>query len=107
MISRVFFMLDVDGQYFPELYVDIKQTVGSSYETGAIEVGGPQGAKYRGPWNYQAFRSAAAAYYRRRVGAQGSGIKFGGGASNIRMRNNTFIVSESVEFELLGPEAAW
>lgn len=43
MASRVFFDLEMDGQTHPGLHVDVKQVVGSSYETGDIEVGRPAG----------------------------------------------------------------
>src|SRR5882672_7037844 len=87
MASRIFFDLEVDGQPRLGLHVDVKQVVGSSYETGDIEVGRPVG--YRGPFNYIAFRDAVERYFRSLVGSAGSGIRITGG-SNIRMRNNTF-----------------
>jgi hypothetical protein len=97
MISRVFFDLDVDGRAYTALYVDIKQAVGSDYETGDIEVGMPTG--YSGPFNYFAFRDAVERYYRGLVGSAGSGIRIQGGR-DIRMRNSTF-VSPGVEvFEI-------
>lgn len=51
MVSRVLFDLTVETNAHPRLYVDIKQVVGSNYESGAIEVGRPVG--YSGPFNYQ------------------------------------------------------
>jgi hypothetical protein len=102
MASRVFFTLTVDGKEHSDLYVDIKQTVGSEFETGSIEVSRPQG--YEGPINYQAFRNAVENYYRRLVGSQGTGIRIAGG-SNIRMQNNTFVRPMSVEFELESKKA--
>ena len=97
MVSRVFFTLDVAGRQHPDLHADIKQAVGSSFETGPIEVGSPQG--YDGPINYEEFRNSVEQYYRELVGSQGSGIRISGG-SNIRMRNNTFIRQKSVEIEV-------
>ncbi len=55
MVSRVFFTLEIDGTKH-ELYADIKQTVGSSYETGPIEVSKPHG--YSGPFSHQEFQRA-------------------------------------------------
>ena len=53
MVSRVFFDIQIDGEVHRDLHCDIKQVVGSSYETGDIEVGRPAG--YRAPFNYTAF----------------------------------------------------
>jgi hypothetical protein len=97
MVSRVFFTIEVEGKSYPDLYCDLKQTIGSSYESGPIEVGNPQGATYSGPFNYTEFRKAVERYYRSNVGSSGTGIKTG--AKNIRMRNNTFIKDERVQFE--------
>jgi hypothetical protein len=47
MISRVFFTLEIRDRRI-DLHADIKQAVGSSYETGPVEVGMPEG--YRGPF---------------------------------------------------------
>ena len=106
MVSRVFFSLEVAGKRFDNLYVDIKQTVGSSYETGAIEVTFPRGA-YSGPFNHDAFQSAVERYYRSHVGATGSVIRISGTATNIRMRNNTFIKEETVEFDIPSAGGSW
>lgn len=87
MVSRIFFDIEIGEQTHPNLYVDIKQTVGGSFETFSLEVSTPYG--YKGPLNYNAFRDAAENDYRSFVGSHGSGIHIGGGASNIRMYNNT------------------
>lgn len=104
MVSRVFFTVDVEGNVSEEAYVDIKQSVGSDFETTPLEVSKPVG--YNGPFNYQAFRQAAEGYYRSLVGGKGSGIHIAGG-SNIRMRNNTFIQQAVAEFEVSKESPAW
>lgn len=96
MISRVFFNMNIGDTTYKELFADIKQTVGSSFETGSIEVSKPIG--YKGPINYGAFRDAAEKYFRTLVGSQASGIRIEGGAKNIRMMNNTFNMEMSAEF---------
>jgi hypothetical protein len=58
MVSRVFFTLEVEGKRYDDLYVDVKQTVGSTYEDGPIEVSSVKGARYKGPFNYMAFHAA-------------------------------------------------
>lgn len=104
MVSRVFFDLDLDGRQYMDLYVDIKQPVGSSFENTPLEIGAPQG--YEGPFNYQAFRDAVEAYYRSLVGEHGSGIHIEG-ASNVRMRNNTHVQEKQVQFEVAEGNAGW
>lgn len=103
MVSRVFFIFELSGKKF-DLHADIKQTVGSKYETGPIEVGGPQG--YKGPFNYNAFRNAAEKYYRKLVGSTATGIRIQG-ATNIRMRDNTFIQQMTVECEVDEGAGGW
>ena len=107
MVSRLFFSLEITGRRYDGLYTDIKQTVGSSYETGPIEVSPPRGASYNGPFNHAAFRDAAERYYRSLVGSAGSGIGISSGASNIRMRNNIIPRESVIEFEASGADAAW
>lgn len=97
MVSRVFFSLEINGQNFKNLHADIKQLVGSDYESGPIEVGHPEG--YEGHFNYQAFRDEVEMYYRSMVGSGGSGINFSEG-TNIRMRNNQFTQEKIVEIEV-------
>jgi hypothetical protein len=107
MVSRLFFSLEIAGRRYDGLYTDVKQTVGSSYETGPIEVSPPRGASYRGPFNHAAFRDAAEGYYRSLVGSAGSGIRVSSGALNVRMRNNTFERENVIEFEASGANVAW
>jgi hypothetical protein len=103
MVSRAFFTLEVNGAKH-DLSADIKQTVGSSYESGPIEVSKPNG--YSGPFSHQEFQKAAETYYRSLVGSSGSGIRIQGGA-NIRMRNNTFVKQAEFEFEVGKESPAW
>lgn len=107
MVSRVFFTLELGDRRYDGLYVDVKQTVGSSYEDGPIEVSSPKGTSYRGPFNYDAFAAAVEKYYRTLVGSTARGIRIGSGARNIRMRNNTFQRQEVVEFEVTGTDVSW
>jgi hypothetical protein len=96
MVSRVFFKFVIDDKEH-DCYANLKQTVGSSFETGVIEVGPP--VSYKGPFNYNAFRDEAEKYFRKLVGANASGIRVTGG-SNIRMMNNTFMVNLPFEFDI-------
>lgn len=101
MVSRLFFDIDVDGERHEGLHADIKQPVGSDFETAALEVGRPAG--YDGPLDYSKFREAAEECFRRQVGSRGSGIRVQDGASNIRMRNNRFGFRYVAEFEAHEP----
>lgn len=104
MVSRAFFKIETEGNVSEEAYVDIKQPVGSDFETTPLEVSRPAG--YNGPFNYEAFRQAAEAYYRSLVGSKGSGIHISGGG-NIRMQNNTFIKQAIAEFDVRVESPAW
>lgn len=104
MVSRVFFTVQAEGRVHRDLHADLKQTVGSDYATGPIEVGPP--IRYGGPFNQAAFAKAAEAYFRGLVGAAGSGIRIEG-ARDVRMRNNTFLRQQAVEFEASGREGGW
>ncbi len=104
MVSRAFFTVNIEGNVTEDAYVDIKQPVGSDFETTPLEVSKPVG--YNGPFNYEAFRQATEGYYRSLVGSQGSGIHISGGG-NIRMQNNTFIQQAVAEFEVSKESPAW
>lgn len=104
MVSRVFFSIQVGDKTTPDLYADIKQTVGSSFDTGPLEVSRPHG--YTGPFNYEAFQSAVEKYFRSVVGGSGSGISIQG-ARNIRMRNNRFQKSATATFPVETDNKAW
>src|SRR2546426_6904428 len=81
MVSRVFFTIEVGGRTYGNLHANLKQTVGSNYATGAIEVGPPIG--YDGSFNHEAFAEAAKRYYRSVVGPGATGIRIEGDAQNI------------------------
>lgn len=105
MVSRAFFDMRIGDRAYQDLSVDIKQPVGSNFESSPLEISKPNG--YNGQFNHQAFREAVERYYRNMVGSSGSGICISGGASNIRMRDNTFIQEAYVEFEVSKDGPAW
>jgi len=104
MVSRVFFDINIDGKEYKDLYVNIKQIVGSNYETSPLEIGRPN--NYKGPLNYDAFRDAVEKYYRSLVGRHGSVIRISGGG-NIGMHGNVFNISQVVEFEIEDNIGGW
>jgi hypothetical protein len=104
MVSRVFFDLEIDGTKYQGLHCNVKQTVGSSFETAPLEVSAPTG--YKGPFNHQAFQQIIEQYYRGLVGSQGRGIGITSG-SNIRMQNNTFVQPSEATFEVQVSGGTW
>ncbi len=104
MVSRVFFDMELGGRRYDGLYCDVKQTVGSDFESAPLEVSSPVG--YRGAFNHRAFQEAIERYYRSLVGSQGRGIRIAG-ASNVRMRNNSFIQPTQATFDVEVSGGPW
>ena len=104
MVSEGFFTFELEGKTFSDLSANIKQPVGSSFESTNLEISPPQG--YKGPIDYNAFREAVEKYYRNLDGGTDSGINIQGG-SNIRMRNNTFIKESVVTIDVDSKGAGW
>lgn len=104
MVSRAFFTLEIGGRIYSNLSVDIKQPLGSTVESTALEISHPN--DYNGPINYAVFRDAVEQYYRSLVGTTGSGIRIQGG-SNIRMQNNTFIKESKASFDVDKKGVGW
>jgi len=100
MVSRVFFNLEIGEETFEGLYANIKQTVGSDYDTAPLEVSAPHG--YEGAFNHHAFRDCAEKFYRSCIGSEATGIRIGKGAHGIRMRNNVIGKEMVCEFEISG-----
>lgn len=102
MMSRLFFKIDNT-----EYVCDVRQPFGSenSFENDPIEVTIPETLKQI--VSYEQFRQAAEDYYRKSVGRNGSGINIGNGCTNIRMSNNTFVNSYSVEIDYIDFPGGW
>ena len=104
MVSRVWF--DITAGNIEELdqFVDIKQTVGSDFETSPLEVGRPRGLAAR--LEYGALRAEVEAYYRGLVGTSGSAFHFEG-ARNVRMRDCSLDLWKRVEIALGDTSGGW
>ena len=100
MVPYVVFDMYIDGHDYPDLTADIKQMVGSNFETSPLEVSAPKG--YDGEFNHEAFAKEVERIYRERVGSSGSAIHIPGDNSRTRMRNNRFTLNEAIEFDV-GP----
>jgi len=98
MISRVFFDLTVNGKTYKDLFSNIKQAVGGTFESSNFEVSYP--TNYDGPFNYSDFQTLVEKYVRSIIGSRGSGINLSDSAKNIRMYNNTFNAPYTTEFEI-------
>jgi hypothetical protein len=97
MVSRVFFSVELGEKIHKGLYTNIKQTVGSNYETAPLEVSFSRG--YKGPLDYGVFREHVERYYRDSFGLSGRMIRMGPGV-NLRMRNNIVLMTRVIDIEV-------
>lgn len=98
MVSQVFFYLEVGGQLYQDMRVEVRQPYGTAFESEPLEVGPPIGS-YGGNWNHREFADLVEQYCRQLIGSQGHGIRISG-SSNIRMRGNTFASPMTGEFDI-------
>jgi len=96
MVSRVGFVLDVDGQRKGAFYSDLKQTVGASMAPDAIEVGPPMG--YSGRFDQNKFADEARKYFLEAVGPRGRVYQFAS-TSHVNMEDCIAMMSKTVMFE--------
>jgi hypothetical protein len=105
MVSRIFFELQTPKGDILDLYVNIKQTVGSDFETCPLEVSSPdlpEGIKI----DFMAFRNEAERYYRGCVGESGKAFNIQGGV-RVRMRNCKIDSIETCEVDISEHPKAW
>jgi|TARA_R110000851_G_scaffold155597_1_gene298112 hypothetical protein len=96
MVSRVFF--DIESEKVKlNSYADVKQSVGSDFESTQLEVSRPH--NYEGPFDYFKFQQLVETYYRNLIGSTGTGINISGGG-NIRMSDNIFVQTAVYEIEV-------
>lgn len=104
MVSRVFCDIETEGQR-QSTHVNVKQIVGSDYETGVLEVGLPD--SYRGPLKYHHIRDEVEAYYRSLIGrASKGGIRLSG-VGRIRMSNINLVKEHKFDMEVDDSWAGW
>ncbi len=106
MVSIIHFTLEIKGNNYEDMKVEVRQPYGTNYESEPLEVG-EIGGSYRGAWNHREFADLCEEYYRNLIGSAGRGIRIEG-APNVRMRNNAFSARVIREIEI--PEdsaAAW
>ncbi len=102
--SRVFFDLDLEGEGYANLHVDVRQLVREGAENEPLLVTRPQG--YEGPFNFPVFQGLVEFYYRHAVGAKWGMF----GMRGLRMRLEGWAVEQEmlVQFEVFDEETgAW
>lgn len=99
--SRVFFDLNIEGQAFGNVYVDVRQVIREGAEHEPLVVTPPQG--YDGPFNFRVFQGLVAFYYRQAVG----GTWGMGGMQGLGRRLKDWAIEQEmrVEFEVDDGEA--
>lgn len=97
MVSRVFLTLEVGDKKYPELYVDVFQKVGSTFEQGEARFGPLQG--YKGPLNAWALQQALEAYYRSLAKYELARVKVSFG-KNARLMENVVIHESTTELQV-------
>ena len=101
-VCQVHFSIDgTDGLF----HCDMKQTIGSRFDSDPVEVGPPQ-VGYTGPWRHAVFSSLAERYYRDAFGPTGWAMKVQD-CSNIRLVAGHFFRDEHFEFEASEHEVSW
>ncbi len=97
-VSTVFFYFTYKGEKH-DLYADVKQTIGTSFEEGSCEVSPPVG--YKGPFNHKAFSDAVVDYIGLIIPPSQIGKR------NIEKYAITFPVGMIVEFDVAGSDSGW
>lgn len=101
MVSRIFFSIE-ENKY----ECNVRQPYGEnfSFEENPIEVESPEELKK--VINYGQFRNEVEKYFRNLVGNNASMIKITGN-SNVRMKNNTFLLEYSTVIDKVGISGGW
>ena len=99
MVSRVFFSIEEEGRVVSDLTVDVKHTVGESYDTASLEVSRPKG--YDGSIDYDQFREEVEVYYRESIGPSASAVRFKK-SSKERMYQHRVVSQKEVRVRCVG-----
>ena len=97
MVSRVFFDLNVDGKSYTNLYSNIKQKIGSNFESEPLDISAPVG--YDGKLNFEVFRAIVDTYIRSLIVNGEKCFNKVVAPSHIRMYGNTFESQLKVPFD--------
>jgi len=99
MVSRLFFDLEVGGNRYSDMMVEVKQPYGTQYESEPLEVSKLIGP-YKGNWNHNNFTVLVEKYYRSLIGKEGIIIKTTDKAKNTSFINCTFNLNEVFDFDI-------
>ena len=99
MISRLFFDLEVGGNHYYDMMVEVKQPYGTQYESEPLEVSKMIGP-YKGNWNHNDFSELVEKYYRSLIGKEGKSIKTTDKANNTLFKNCVIEQTEVFEFDI-------
>ena len=93
-ISRVYFDLEVDGELFDDLYVDVEEPADGTHETEDIVVGQPRGVPTA--LDLESFEHAVCVYYQNLVTSAGYGKHLAKG-KGFRSHGNELGLEQVVE----------
>ena len=104
LASRVFFDLDIEGEGYANLYVDVRQSKTTDLKEESLEISGPYG--YDGPFNCEVFQASLEFYYRQVIGEKGAGwdVLIGG---PLQFEGWTIEQEMLVQFEVAESERGW
>ncbi len=103
MVSVVSFFLEVNGKKY-DLKSSVKQTIGSKFEEGCIEVCPPE--DYNGPFNHHEFSKAVFKYYTSLIGPTGSVLRMQN-CRDIKMENCSCNVEVPFTLNINSSEGGW
>lgn len=104
MVSVINFDLEIEQDKLENLVAEVKQTIGSKYGEGIIEVGRP--INYKGQFNQAAFQHAVIHYLKNMIGSSGSAICVDD-SSHVIIEDCDISTPITYEFEIDGSEAGW
>ena len=103
LACRVFFDLDIEGEGYANLYVDVRQSTAPDLTDLPLEVSALYG--YDGPFNFEVFLGSLEFYYRHAMG--GKGLMFGISGNPLRFEGWTIEQEMLVQFEIPEENLEW
>ncbi len=101
MFSRLFFDLEVGGNHYNDMLVEVRQPYGTQFESEPLEVSNLRGP-YNGNWNHNEFRDQVEKYYKNMIGKEGKMVRTTDEGRNTVCKNCTF--QRTVEFDIDIPD---
>lgn len=102
MTATIILDITFDGTTYSDCTANIKQIIGSNYESEPLEISKVEG--YKGPINRQNFAFIVQDLYFNLVGSQGGAIRVGKDASNVEMKNISFMINRTYEMSVKDEE---